>query len=263
VVLNLRLREMSGLGLLETIRALPGYRTVPVIVLVGGSDAALYSGSLAWLASHQFRDEDPSQAAQGRSEEHRNIEGRCWSVRLVIQGRNDFEVPDVLRRYAEKRLKKLERLLDGEDIEVQVAVLTNRGRYTVEVTVFVEGYILRGEETAETTHSAVDLVLEKLERQVEKYRTKLIKKKRLEGSELKGKIVSQPPEEEGAEEGEDQKVVKVKRFPVKPMSVEEAILQMDLLGHDFFVFANAETEKVNVLYRRKDGRYGLIEPEFD
>ncbi|HBT46910.1 MAG TPA: hypothetical protein DEA73_03375 [Peptococcaceae bacterium] len=121
-----------------------------------------------------------------------------------------------------------------------MTVSANRGRYTVEVTVFVEDYILRGEETAETAHSAVDLVLEKLERQVEKHKTKLIKKKRLKGSELKERIVNQQPEEEEAEEGEDQKVVKVKRFPVKPMSVEKAVLQMDLLGHDFFVFASTD-----------------------
>lgn len=133
----------------------------------------------------------------------------------------------------------------------------------MEVTVRVDGYILRGEETAETTHSAVDLVVEKLERQVEKHKTKLIKKRRLKAGGLKEGAAGETPEEGEKGEGEGQKVVKVKRFPVKPMSVEEAMLQMELLGHDFFVFANAETEKVNVLYRRKDGQYGLIEPELD
>ncbi|MCG0278287.1 MAG: ribosome-associated translation inhibitor RaiA [Thermanaeromonas sp.] len=181
-------------------------------------------------------------------------------MHLVIQGRN-FEVPHRFHQYAEKRLKKLERLLDDEDIEVQVTVSANRGRYTVEATVFVEGYIMRGEETAETTHSAVDLVLEKLERQVEKYKTRLIKKKRARAGEREERAAGRPPEE--GEEREEQKVVKVKRFPVKPMTVEEAIMQMELLGHDFFVFANAETEKVSVLYRRRDGQYGLIEPELD
>jgi putative sigma-54 modulation protein len=179
---------------------------------------------------------------------------------LVVQGRNDFEVSDVLRQYAEKWLKKLGRFLDDEEIEVQVTVSANRGRYTVEVTVRADGYILRGEETENTAHSAVDLVLEKLERQIEKYKTKLVKKKRARANELKEKAVGQASPEEGVGEP---KVVRVKRFPIKPVSVEEAILEMEFLGHDFFVFANAETEKVNVLYRRKNGRYGLIEPEFD
>ena len=141
-----------------------------------------------------------------------------------------------------------------------MTVSANRGRYTVEVTVRADGCILRAEETKDTAHSAVDLVLEKLERQIEKYKTKLVKKKRARANELKEKAVGLASPKEGVGEP---KVVRVKRFPIKPVSVEEAILEMEFLGHDFFVFANAETEKVNVLYRRKNGRYGLIELEFD
>ena len=94
---------------------------------------------------------------------------------IVIQGRN-FEVPEIFHQYTEKRLKKLERLLDDEEIEIQVTVSSNRGRYTVEVTVRADGYIRRGEETGDAAHSPMDMVLEKLERQVEKYKTRLIKK---------------------------------------------------------------------------------------
>lgn len=176
-------------------------------------------------------------------------------MRLSIRGKN-FEVSDALRQYAEKRLKKLERFL-GEEVEVQVTMSVSRDRHVVEVTVPLDGYLLRGEEATGDMYGSIDLVLEKLEKQMEKYKTRLAKK--VKGNTLKEGVFVWSSQEEG--EVEEPKVVRTKRFPIKPMSVEEAILQMNLLGHNFFVFANAETEQVNVLYRRKDGNYGLIEPE--
>ncbi|MCG0277435.1 MAG: ribosome-associated translation inhibitor RaiA [Thermanaeromonas sp.] len=174
-------------------------------------------------------------------------------MRLTVRGKN-FEVSEALRQYAEKRLKKLERFL-GEEVEVQVTMSVSRDRHVVEVTVPLDGYLLRGEEATGDMYGSIDLVLEKLEKQMEKYKTRLAKK--VKGNTLKeGALRSQQEEE-----AEEPRVVRTKRFPIKPMSVEEAILQMNLLGHNFFVFANAETEQVNVLYRRKDGNYGLIEPE--
>lgn len=175
-------------------------------------------------------------------------------MRMTLRGKN-FQVSDALRQYAEKRLGKLEKFL-GDNVEVQVNMSVSKERHIVEVTVALDGYLLRGEEATGDMYSAIDLVLEKLERQIEKYRTKLAK--RVKNKAFKAWAEAVPLEEEEAAEPQ---IVRTKRFPVKPMTVEEAILQMNLLGHNFFVFANAETEEVNVLYRRKDGHYGLIEPE--
>lgn len=174
-------------------------------------------------------------------------------MRLSVRGKN-FEVSEALRQYAEKRLKKLERFL-GEGVEVQVTMSVSRDRHVVEVTVPLDGYLLRGEEATGDMYGSIDLVLEKLEKQMEKYKTRLAKKVK-ENALKEGAFWSHQEEEV-----EEPRVVRTKRFPIKPMSVEEAILQMNLLGHNFFVFTNAETEQVNVLYRRKDGNYGLIEPE--
>lgn len=130
--------------------------------------------------------------------------------------------------------------------------------YSVEVTIPLNGgMILRGEDMSrESFYEAVDAVSEKLERQVRKYRTRLYRKFRNQG--LKALIAEMG---ESGKKEEEATIVKTKRFMMKPMPVDEAILQMNLLGHDFYVFRNAETEQVNVLYKRKDGNYGLIEPE--
>jgi putative sigma-54 modulation protein len=176
-------------------------------------------------------------------------------VKITIRGKN-AAVTDALKSYLEKRLTKLTRYFDSIQ-EAQVTVSTVGDNYAVEVTVPLNGgMLLRGEEMSrENFYEAVDLVSEKLERQIRKQRTKLYRKFRHQG--LKNLI---------AEMGETNKsedepaVVKTKRFLMKPMPVDEAILQLNLLGHDFFVFSNAETGQVNVLYRRKDGNYGLIEP---
>ncbi len=178
-------------------------------------------------------------------------------MKITIRGKN-VPVTDALREYVEKRLSKLTRYFDSIQ-EAQVTVSTVGDNYAVEVTVPLNGgMILRGEEMSrENYYEAVDLVSEKLERQIRKQRTKLYRKFRHKG--LKSLIVEMGeeslPDEEPA-------VVKTKRFFMKPMPVDEAILQMNLLGHDFFVFSNADTEQMNVLYKRKDGNYGLIEPEF-
>lgn len=179
-------------------------------------------------------------------------------MKITIRGRN-IEVTENLKDYIEKKLSKLTRYFDHIH-EAQVTVFTERENYVVEVTVPLNSIILRGEEESdENLYAAVDLVIEKLEKQVHKYRTKLYKRLRNQG--LKDLIAVLGEENKKGEEQEPV-LVKTKRFAMKPMPVEEAILQMNLLGHNFFVFSNAETEQVNVLYRRKDGNYGLIEPEF-
>ncbi|MDD4601528.1 MAG: HPF/RaiA family ribosome-associated protein, partial [Negativicutes bacterium] len=117
--------------------------------------------------------------------------------------------------------------------------------------------LLRGEESTTDMYTSIDLVIEKLERQIEKYKTKLARK--LRSGFLKGEVPSTSVQ---VADSEDFIIVKTKRFAVKPMDVQEAVMQMNLINHDFYVFSNAETEEVNVVYRRKDGNYGLIEPEF-
>jgi len=175
-------------------------------------------------------------------------------MNIMIRGKN-IEVTDALRDYVEKRVGKLTKFFDNIQ-EAQVTLLVERDNHVVEVTIPVNGLFLRGEEASPDMYASVDLVVEKLEKQIEKYKTRL--SKRLRNLAVKD-IVSPRLEED--EDEELPKLMKVKRFAVKPMPVDEAIMQMNLIGHSFFVFANAETEEVNVIYRRKDGNYGLIEPE--
>ncbi|MBE3519459.1 MAG: ribosome-associated translation inhibitor RaiA [Firmicutes bacterium] len=176
-------------------------------------------------------------------------------MRVIVTGKN-MDISPALRDYAEKKLKKLSKYVK-QSVTAQATFSTERGRYILEVTAPLDGYLLRGEEQAADPMACVDQVVEKLERQLEKHKTKLLKR---------GKSPVQAPVEEGPEASAEKPdgngmIVKVKRFAMKPMSPEEAVTQMDLLGHDFFVFTNAETGLVSVVYRRKDGNYGLIEPE--
>ena len=178
-------------------------------------------------------------------------------MNLVVRTKN-VELSEALGQYIEKKLARMERHLGGIG-EAQVRLRLERGRHIVEVTIPLDGLVLRAEEQTGDMYSSVDLVVDKLEKQVSKYKTRLGRK--LRGAAWREGSETQAPAETREEVGEELGVARVKRFPIKPMPVEEAIMQMNLLGHNFFVFANAETEKVNVVYRRYDGRYGLIEPE--
>jgi putative sigma-54 modulation protein len=169
-------------------------------------------------------------------------------MQINVRGKN-IDVNPTLRQYAEKRLSKIDRYIKQTPLACQVTFSTERDNYVVEVTIPLNGYLLRAEESARDAFSSVDNVMEKIEKQIEKYRTKLFKRDKVE-------IASAP-----REDLETARIVKVKRFAIKPMTPEEAAMQMDLLGHDFFVFQNADSDTVNVVYRRKDGNYGLIEPE--
>jgi len=179
-------------------------------------------------------------------------------MQITLRGKN-VQVTQALREYVEKKVGKLEKYFDNL-ASAQVTLGVEKERRIVEVTIPVNGMILRGEEATGDMYSSIDLVVDKLEKQVEKYRTQIYRRFRRDG--LKLPAAGEHQSEEAAETAEPFTVVKTKRFPVKPMAVDEAIMQMNLVGHDFFVFANAETEKVNVVYRRRDGNYGLIEPEF-
>jgi len=177
-------------------------------------------------------------------------------MNIIVKGKN-MSVTPALREYVEKRIGKFEKFFEGGLREAVVTLVVERELHRVEVTIPLNGYLLRGEEETTDMYTSIDNVVEKLERQVRKYKTRINKQiKNLSVLDLipnNNKVVK--------EEQAEPRIVRTKRFAVKPMAEEEAILQMELLGHSFFVFLNAETEEVNVIYKRKDGNYGLIEPE--
>ncbi|NLB89156.1 MAG: ribosome-associated translation inhibitor RaiA [Syntrophomonadaceae bacterium] len=180
-------------------------------------------------------------------------------MRLDIRGKN-IEVTDALKEYTTKRLSKLEKYID-EVKEAQVALSVEGNIHKVEVTIPLNGVILRGEESTDDMYTSIDMVEDKLEKQLEKYKTKLYRTHR--GVGFKKAVRDEIEKELKESDTEPFKIVRTKKFALKPMDEEEAIMQMNLLGHSFFVFFNAESEEVNVVYKRKDGNYGLIEPNFD
>lgn len=178
-------------------------------------------------------------------------------MKFNIRGEN-IEVTPALKEYVEKKLSKLERYFDTfPEVKVNLKVYSDKQR--VEVTIPFPDLLLRAEETNSDMYSAIDLVLDKIERQIRKHKTKVNRKLREKGSPKNLFIL---PDQQVAVEDtvdEDMELVRTKRFDLKPMDVEEAVLQMDMLGHNFFVFTNAATNETNVVYSRKDGKYGLIE----
>jgi putative sigma-54 modulation protein len=188
-------------------------------------------------------------------------------MRYVIRG-NNFQVTDALKDFAERKLGRLEKYFDASpkpETEVHVAMSVIKDQHKVEVTIPYPGLLCRAEESSGDMYASVDLVVEKLERQIRKYKTRVTRKSRQDASFRnnwkESAYISEAAAAAVTEEESDLKVIRTKRFILKPMDTEEAILQMDMLGHNFFVFTNAETNQVNVIYRRKDGKYGLIEPE--
>lgn len=179
-------------------------------------------------------------------------------MKIIFKGKH-IEVTDAMRNYIEKRLNKIERHFD-HILEVIVTLSIEKNRQIVEVTLQASRALIRAEEETDDMYASIDKVADKLERQIQKYKDKYLKKSH-PGTERKG-LDEEGVNVEDIESNEIAKIVKTKRFAIKPMSVEEAAMQMDLLGHNFFVFANDNTNKVNVLYKRKDGNFGLIEPEF-
>ncbi len=173
---------------------------------------------------------------------------------VTVSGKN-VEVTNALREYAEKKVAKIGKFFEKSPIEAKVTFSTERNKHIIDITVQVNGILLRGEEGTSDMYASIDGAIEKIERQVHKFKTRINRKLREENQVV---VASSPQTEEAAAPV----IKRTKRFAIKPMSVEEAVMQMDLLGHDFYVFSNSDTEEVNVVYRRKDGNYGLIEPEF-
>ncbi len=176
-------------------------------------------------------------------------------MKIIITGKN-LEVSDGLRRAVEEKIGKLERYF-SEDTIAKVTLSVEKDRQKIEVTIPVKGNIIRSEQVSSDMYVSIDLVQEIIERQLKKYKKKLIDKKQNAVS-FSDAFLEREREEEDEEEV---KIVRTKQFDIKPMFPEDACVQMELLGHDFYVFCNAETEQVNVVYKRKGGTYGLIEPE--
>ena len=175
-------------------------------------------------------------------------------MKLNFVGKN-VEVTEALKDVTEKKLGKLDKYFQ-KDAEGNIAYSVERNRKIIEVTINLPGTILRAEESSDDMYASIDKAVDVLERQIRKHKTKL-QRRFNNGETIRFENVMPLNEEE-----DRPKVVKTKRFDMKPMNVEEAILQMKLLRHNFFVFMNAESDDLNVLYKRKDGNYGLIEPEF-
>ncbi len=174
-------------------------------------------------------------------------------MKFIISGRN-IEVTEGLRAAVEDKIGKLEKYFTS-DTEVHVTMSVEKDRQKIEVTIPVKGNIIRSEQVSNDMYVSIDLVEEIIERQLKKYKTKLVDKKQSAG------FFSQDFIEKDYMDEEEIQIVRTKKFDIKPMYPEDACIQMELLGHNFFVFCNAETDEVNVVYKRKGNTYGLIEPE--
>ncbi|MGM0472335.1 MAG: ribosome hibernation-promoting factor, HPF/YfiA family [Bacillota bacterium] len=185
-------------------------------------------------------------------------------MKFIIRGKS-IDVTDALRDYIEEKLGKIERYFDdSSSIEARISLEVEKERHIVEVTLHIDGLLMRGEEVTGDMYASIDGVVDKLERQIHKYKTKINRKIKEERRQLKQDLsqvesdISKADEEE--EEEEEPQIVRTKKFAMKPMNPQEAAMQMDLLDHDFFVFFNSNSEEVNVVYKRHDNTYGLIEP---
>lgn len=178
-------------------------------------------------------------------------------MKTVITGRK-VNLKDNFKELAEKKLSKFDKLFDGNAV-ANVTVTVEKNRQTVEVTICHEGMVYRAESTTSEMNEALDKVMEALSRQFRKHKTKLAK--RLRKDTLEDYLPVQEAVDSSELEEEKYKIVRIKNFPVKPLDVEEAILQMNMIGHQFYMFRNQTNGEVNVVYRRKNGDYGLLTPD--
>ena len=175
-------------------------------------------------------------------------------MRIKITGRN-IELTEGLKAAVEDKLNKLEKYFTP-DTEVNVTLSVEKERQKVEVTIPMKGSYIRSEQVSSDMYVSIDLVEEVIERQLRKYKNKIVDKQQAAANFQKAYL------DKDYDEDEEIKIIRTKKFGIKPMYPEDACVQMELLGHNFFVFYNAETEQVNVVYKRKGNTYGLIEPEF-
>ena len=175
-------------------------------------------------------------------------------MKFIILGKN-IEVTPGLKTAVEDKIGKLEKYFTPET-EAHVTLSVEKDRQKIEVTIPMKGNIIRSEQVSNDMYVSIDLVEEIIERQLKKYKTKLTDKQQSAG------YFKQEYLDNEYMDDEDVKIIRSKKFDIKPMYPEDACVQMELLGHNFFVFCNAETDQVNVVYKRKGGTYGLIEPEY-
>jgi putative sigma-54 modulation protein len=179
-------------------------------------------------------------------------------MRLQVKGKN-VDVSDAIRAYAEEKLMKLDRQLTDPRVELELAVERNPSiadNHVAEATVFTKGPVLRARESSADMKASIDQLVDKLERQVTRYR-----EKRQRGRGGRGRDNGGPESLPVIPGGDEPVIVKTKQFAVNPMTPEEAVLQLELVGHDFFVFRNDDSGEINVVYKRRDGNFGLIEPQ--
>lgn len=176
-------------------------------------------------------------------------------MNVNVKGRN-IDVTPALKEYVEKKITKVAKQFKTVG-DITAVLKVEKGNHIVEITVPASGILLRAQENTKDMYSSIDLVVEKIERQIHKYKTRLMKRKYANFAEAAPEPVAPA---EPADEGEFE-IIKNKRFTMHPMTPEEAILQMNLLNHDFFVFFDPDLGATNVVYRRKDGKYGLLSPE--
>ena len=174
-------------------------------------------------------------------------------MRFIITGRN-IDITEGLKSAVEEKLGKLDRFFAPET-EVNVTLSVEKERQKIEVTIPVKGNIIRSEQVSSDMYVSIDLVEEVIERQLRKYKTKIVNQQQAGGNFQKEFV------EDEFLEDEEVNIIRTKKFGIKPMYPEDACVQMELLGHNFYVFRNAETDEVNVVYKRKGNTYGLIEPE--
>lgn len=180
-------------------------------------------------------------------------------MRTIVKGKN-IEVPARVRAYAERKFRRIERLVDDRaDAIVELSIEQHRNNadsHLVDVTLVIDGRTLKGHAVGATHQVGIDEVVDKLERRAVDYK----EKPRLRARPIEEKAILRRIADGTAEPVHDRRIVKMKRFAIEPMFEEDALARMEELGHQFFVFVNAETERINVLYQRRDGDYGLIEP---
>ncbi len=176
-------------------------------------------------------------------------------MKIKITGRN-IELTEGLKAAVEEKLSKLDKYFN-EDTQANVTLSVEKERQKIEVTIPVKGSIIRSEQVSNDMYVSIDLVEEVIERQMKKYRNKLVSRQQEPGEFFAEEFISKADDEE-----EEISIIRSKKFGMKPMYPEDACVQMELLGHNFFVFRNAETDEVNVVYKRRGNTYGLIEPEF-
>lgn len=177
-------------------------------------------------------------------------------MKTIITGKN-IELTQGLKDAVEERFTKLDKYFNGST-EAKVTLIVDKDSQKIEVTIPMKGQTLRAEETTSDMYASIEAVTNTLEAQLKKYRQKIIAKQQADSTT----IFAQDFLEDSDDDGESIQIIRSKKFDMKPMYAEDACLEMELLGHDFFMFRNAETDEINVVYKRKNGSYGLIEPEF-